>query len=217
MDKWEYTRILGSGSTSYIFEGLLDGVPVALKWMNERNARREIENINEIRRFNQSSVKIKHVDLPIIVGDPNLLLPLSYTCGRWFLEDIVGEEQISMIKLFDGPRLIKDRTHHKHKLIGTSKHLTSCLLVFPLVEGDLEKSNLKEHDVDRVTFDIKRALEFLHAHDPPIYHDDLALRNIFYYTDRYGDYRYLLGDFGKIKFKDFNIDNEIRKIRSLFL
>lgn len=119
--------------------------------------------------------------------------------------------------MFDGPRLIKDRVSKKHKLLGTGKNLISCLLIFPLVEGDLEKSNLKQHDIEKVTLDIKRALEFLHAHDPPIYHDDIALRNIFYYTDTYDEYHYLLGDFGKIKHKDFIIiENEIKKLRANF-
>jgi len=216
MENWEYENIIGSGATSYVFSGYFNGKPVAIKWMTKKDAQKEMKNIRLIRQGNDYTLPLSYRNIPIIVSENNLLLPYSHICGRWFLEDIVGEGQFPPIKTLGGPGLVKDRRYAKYKLKGTGKDLLSCLMVFPLVKGDLRGVDLRKHKVEEVIRDIKQALNILHARDPPIYHADLALRNIFYYFDEDGNVHYLLGDFGKIKLQDYDIQEELKKIISKF-
>lgn len=202
MDHWVYEGLIGSGTTSYVFSGFLDGKPVAAKWMTKNDTQKEMANIRLVSKAKNP-------------GESNLLLPISHFCGVWFLEDIT-ESAFLDLRTLRGPTLIRDRKHKKHKLKGTGKDLLSCMLIFPLVDGDLEGENLRHHDVKQVEKDIGHALRLLHSHDPPIYHDDLALRNIFYHADEEGRQRYMLGDFGKIRLEEYDVTAELRKIISNF-
>jgi hypothetical protein len=216
MESWDYEKLIGSGATSYVFKGKWNGKDIALKWMNKKHADRELVNICAIQDV-LGKAKPKTIKGAMTrLRTSHLLLPLCWFCGQWFMEDIVGP-RIPAIDVLRGPRLIKDRKTKQHKLEGTGKDLQSCLLLYPLMDGDLETANLALHSPKIVLKDLRSALTHLSKAEPPIKHEDLALRNIFYFQDKDGKTHYLLGDFGKISFQDYAIDQAMLTIASKFL
>ncbi|GAG80652.1 unnamed protein product [marine sediment metagenome] len=200
MNHWSYESYIGSGSTSFVFKGIWKGHPAALKWVKYREGTLEIKNIDKIKDC----------------WEKNLLLPWYTECGEWFLEDLVPGNINALVRTMKndtkGPGIVKDRKHKKHKL--RQPGLKSCLLVFKLVDGDMENVNLNKHNKKDVLDDLRLALNCLKSKG--YHHDDLALRNVFYLKDN-GKNIYLLGDFGMLEpYGEYDVDIELGKIKNKF-
>lgn len=179
---WKFEKYLSSGGTSHVFQGKYNGIPVAIKWMGKIKGKKEYDNIQYLKNCKRN----------------HLLLPIDTLYDAFYLDDIINNKDqlgkvLTQLRLAIGPKVIKKKSSKKYAIKGD---LMSYILILPLMEDNVENI---DYNGDEVEKQIMIAMYELKKYG--VIHNDIALRNIFYIKDKNGKNKYLLGDFGELKFK----------------